>query len=168
MTQIKVTFDQGHDNLIDPSSEATDDQSFLRLVNLFQEEGFQIGESIEGKLTPISLFDSRVFVFAAPTGQLTGDEINFIWRFVQEGGGLLLLNNADAFQWQVYSLNTLAERAGCRFGFYAAHEPLALTDFEPHYISGSVDEVRVGEKGEQHCRGWQHGNALQQVHRTAR
>jgi hypothetical protein len=142
--KITIIFDQGHKNLLDLSSDTKDDQSFSKLVNLIREDvGFQISDPVEGGLVSIPHPSSRVLVFAAPTGQLTGDEIKHIWYFVQNGGGLLLLNNANAFRKQLFGLNTLAGKVGCRFGFHAAHEPLALRDFKPHYISGSVDVVQL-------------------------
>lgn len=149
-TKAKVVFDQGHGNLVNPLSEEMDEESFSKLLQLLRQEmDLEIDVLTEDELTPLSLVDCRVFVFAAPTGQLTGDEIDYIWRFVRDGGGLLLLNNAEAFQYQIFSMNTLAERAGCRFGFYAAHEPQILRDFAPHYVSSSVDLVKLKERDQE-------------------
>jgi len=149
-TKAKVVFDQGHGNLLNPLSEEMDEKSFSMLLQLLRQDmDLDVDVLTEDELTPLSLVHYRVFVFAAPTGQLTGDEIDYIWRFVRDGGGLLLLNNAEAFQYQVFSMNTLAERAGCRFGFYAAHEPQVLRDFAPHYASSSVDSVKVKERDQE-------------------
>jgi len=143
----KILFDEGHGNLTTPSPEAQEEQSFSKLVGLLGEEAnFEFGESITEEMAPVSLQGCQVFVLSAPTRKLTLDEINCIWWFVCDGGGLLLLNNAEAFQSQLFSLNELAGRAGCRFGFYAANQPEALTGFAPHYITGGVEAVQVKRK----------------------
>lgn len=142
--KAKIIFDEGHKNVTTLCSEADAERSFSKLVEILgSETSFELGESITGEITPVSLHGCQVFVLAAPTHRLTLDEINYIWWFVRDGGGLLLLNNAEAVRSQLFSLNELAGRAGCRFGYYAAHEPEVLTGFAPHYITGSVETGRV-------------------------
>ena len=96
--------------------------------------------SLEEQLPPGA---GKAFVLAAPTSSLSGDEIRIIWRFVKTGGGLLLLNNGKALEDQVFSLNALAARCGCRFGFHAANSPSILHRFAPHYISANLHELGI-------------------------
>lgn len=148
---IQVRFDQSHGNLLDTSSNAPSDQGFSALVQILREDpAFELLDaikdetSLEEQLPPGS---GKVFVLAAPTRPLSGDEIQIIWRFVKTGGGLLLLNNGKAWEEQVFSLNALAARCGCRFGFHAANSPSTLRCFAPHYISANLHQpgVTLGE-----------------------
>ena len=148
----QVWFDQSHGNLLDTSSNAASDLGFSALVQTLREDpAFEVPDaikdetSLEDQLLPGT---GKVFVLAAPTRSLSGDEIRIIWRFVKTGGGLLLLNNGKAGESQVFSLNTLAARCGCRFGFHAANSPSVLHRFAPHYVSANLHPlgVVIGEK----------------------
>lgn len=85
-------------------------------------------------LTEPLLGSVDVLVLAVPQTSFTGSEAAAVRKFVEEGGGLLLLG--DAFPPE--SLNSIAAAFGLRFlpGVIASHEP----EWDPQsYLAGNMD-----------------------------
>lgn len=147
-TEISVLFSQGHDEQLD----IEDTFQFVSLRQLLLEKlGYTIREQPEPEsLAAITSDNIRILVLGNPQGQFSPDELAAIKNFVKNGGGLLLLSNADTMlkQQQISHVNEVAEITGIQFQEYHNYPPTYLQMFTPHYISSNVKHVRIGRIAE--------------------
>jgi hypothetical protein len=138
----KVLFPQAHDELLCIGEDPEAPPEVLRLRQMLVDLGFE-PQPVDDRLTADHLEGSKVLVLGAPKVDLSDKEVEVIRHFVEAGGGLLLVSDAYTMGKSLDRLNKLAEMAGLQFHEYLNYHPTWLQLFFPHYITASVDRVRV-------------------------
>jgi hypothetical protein len=124
-------------------ADQEDSQSeYTQLYSLLDKLGFEVNYS--GKaLSPKQLEGINLLVMNAPREEVDIAEINVIREFVANGGGLLLVTNAENMFHPPDSLNKIAAISGVRLEEYHNYPPTYLQVFCPHYITANLNRVRV-------------------------
>ncbi|NYT01445.1 MAG: hypothetical protein GKC10_01635 [Methanosarcinales archaeon] len=84
------------------------------LASLLRDDGFEVSSISERPLTAEKLRGFDVLVAILSNDDYTSSEIEAIYNFVQEGGGLFLVPNAW-FGRESYSINGIAQRFGVSY-----------------------------------------------------
>jgi uncharacterized protein (TIGR03437 family) len=89
----RVLFDEAHGEMftLDPA-QATDPSRLLtNLANAMQTAFYNVTPFKTGPLSSASLANTDVLILPAPLALFTSDEMQAIWTFVKNGGGLIFL-----------------------------------------------------------------------------
>lgn len=114
--KIKILFSQGHKEQLVLTEDADDESLFSSLRQVLTGLGYAIG-STKG-LTYSQLADARILVVGVPQRDFKPKELDAIEQFVQAGGGLLLVSNAETMIAPPRDMNQkIAEMAGRRLEF---------------------------------------------------
>jgi len=140
--KARVLFAQAHGELVSLRGEPEAASLTLGLQRLITELELDL-TAVCGPLAAEHLEDSQVLVLGAPKTELNSIEVETILRFVQAGGGLLLVADSSTIISPVDSFNRLAGMVGLQFREYLNYPPTWLQVFSPHYITANVDRVRV-------------------------
>jgi hypothetical protein len=115
------------------------------------EDYFDVVRSLQ-PLRYDTLRDANVLILAAPQNSLTAEEIKDVVRFVNEGGGLLVLGDATLGE----RLNSLLVNFGMTYrqGTLASHTPLwdaqsfVVTNLnQTHFITKGIHELQANWSG---------------------
>lgn len=140
-SQSRILFSEAHGERLkanDPHAVLPCTQWAKELENL----GFQVASS-KAALTQEGLEQCDVLVLGSPTGQLSESEIDAVANFVCEGGGLLLINDAEAVRSQTQNLNELERASPCQFREYLNAFPATIEEFHPHYVTAGLASLSV-------------------------
>ncbi|MGB0384398.1 MAG: DUF4350 domain-containing protein [Ardenticatenaceae bacterium] len=152
--EIKLLFSQSHNEQLRIAEDAEDEAQFLLLRELLEGLEYVTNSTTEGEaLTSNQLAGYQILVMGAPKHnrdnpkrtELTSAEIEAVKQFVADGGGLLLISNAETMIDPPPSLNKLTAIANLKFNEYHNYPPTFLQVFLPHYITANVRRVRVGK-----------------------
>ncbi|MBP7892553.1 MAG: hypothetical protein KA063_03335 [Firmicutes bacterium] len=81
----------------------------------YMEDYYTVSRNLDSPITPELLATQDVLVLKTPTSAYSQEEIDAVFRFVRQGGGLLLVgDHTNVFGTSTY-LNPLAERFGLHF-----------------------------------------------------
>jgi hypothetical protein len=139
-----VLFSQGHEEQLILAKDAEDETLFPSLREVLARWGYVI-DSVE-TLTSDRLEGICILVVGAPRCDFKPEEIDVIEQFVRDGGGLLLVSNAEAMFDPPCNLNQrIAKIAGLQFQEYLNYPITYLQVFQPHYITANVKRVKVGK-----------------------
>lgn len=149
---IKVLFSQGHNEQLVINDDAQGSDQFSSLCQVLNGLGYVIEHTSE-ELTSNQLADVQILVVGAPKHNLKDPtrmdlkpkEIEMIKRFVSNGHSLLLLVNAETMINLPAGLRQIAAIAGLQFQEYLNYPLPALKVFWPHYITNSVENIKVGK-----------------------
>jgi hypothetical protein len=143
-----VLFDEAHGELLRSDAEPEKDKE-TDTRTLLDNELSALGMTIfvqREAWSEDSLSACQVLAIIAPTTPFSLQEIEAIEKFVRDGGGLLLMANAEALWRQPDdSFHLLAERFGLRFEHYYNFPPEEIRDFRPCFITSGVGQISSWE-----------------------
>lgn len=96
-------------------------------------------------LLPDKLVEASVVVLGAPFDDLQEEETTALTQFVEAGGGLLLMSNADIAYSPPEGFKQLLELAGVHIQEYLNYPPESLRVFRPHVVTANLTKIRVGK-----------------------
>ena len=140
-SQIHILFSQAHGERLRIDDPEADSPS-TRWAKELEDHGFQV-EHDQAALTKQALEKCAVLVLGSPVDQLSRSEIDAITGFVRGGGGLLLINDAQAVRSQAQNLSELGKVLLCQFREYLNAFPVAVNSFRPHYVTAGLDSLTV-------------------------
>lgn len=106
-----IGFDESHKDPKNFSIDDEDNNGFSKLADLLERKGFQLRQLTE----PLENLEVDIAVVAFPKNKIFTDEVDFLVRFVQSGGGLLLLAEWGGIFDNAKNLNILARKFGLAF-----------------------------------------------------
>jgi hypothetical protein len=142
--KTRVLFSQAHQEQLMLAENAEDKAQFSLLRQTLSDWGY-LPVSIDEPLTPDQLQDAQILVLGAPKGGLEEKEIRAIEQFIQSGGGILLIANAETMFGPLPGLNKIAAIAGLQFQKYHNYQPTFVQVFWPHSITANVRRIKVGD-----------------------
>ncbi len=102
----------------------------------YMEDYYTVSRNLHSQITPELLESCDVLVLKTPTSAYSQEEIDAVFRFVRQGGGLLLVgDHTNVFGTSTY-LNPLAERFGLHFNHDGTYD--LVTDRLSIYQERSV------------------------------
>ncbi len=102
----------------------------------YMEDYYTVSRNLHSPITPELLASCDVLVLKTPTSAYSQEEIDAVFRFVRQGGGLLLVgDHTNVFGTSTY-LNPLAERFGLHFNHDGTYD--LVTDGLSIYQDRSV------------------------------
>jgi len=140
-SQTRILFSEAHDERLridDPEA----DLLCTRWAEALEKHGFHVDHN-EAVLTEQELGKHDILVLGSPMEQLSQPEIDTIIRFVREGGGLLLINDAEAVRSQAQNLSELGKVLLCQFREYLNACPTDIETFRPHYVTAGLVSLTV-------------------------
>lgn len=148
---IKIFFSQSHNEQLSLEADENAAGRFSALKRILSDLGYMIAATSE-QLTAEQLSGVHVLVIGAPQfdrehpeqATVQNKEIDIVKTFLERGGGLLLLANAETMYYPPDGLNELAALGGVRFQEYHNYPITYLQVFYPHYVTGNVQRVKVG------------------------
>jgi len=142
--KVKILFSQAHKEQLNIAEDSDGESQFSSLHQVLTNLGYTI--DCTEVLTSNQLVDAQILVVGAPRDDYKPEEIEVIKQFVQAGGGLLLVSNADTMIDPPLGLNRkIAEIAGLQFQEYLNYPITFLQVFWPHYITANVRRIKVGK-----------------------
>jgi hypothetical protein len=118
----------------------TDDSSLLHFLTGL---GYTIDTTADSP-TSKQLNDFQILVIVVSQNDLIPTSVEAIKDFVEEGRGLLVINNLDTSIKPLPNLNKLLAITGLKFQQYLNYSPTSLKVFQPHYITNNINKLRIG------------------------
>jgi len=140
--QVRILFSEAHgERLRVDNPEAR--LSCTRWVEALKSKpGFGVDPGKEA-LTQQVLSRYAILVLGAPMGRLSQAEVDAITDLVRRGGGLLLINDAEAVRSPDQNLNGLGRVLPCQFREYLNAFPTSVDEFRPHYVTAGLTLLTV-------------------------
>ncbi len=106
-----IGFDEAHKDPKNFSIDDEDNNGFSKLADLLERKGHKLRQLTE----PLENLEVDIAVVAFPKNKIFTDEVDFLVRFVQSGGGLLMLAEWGGIFDNAKNLNILARKFGITF-----------------------------------------------------
>lgn len=140
-SQFRLLLSEAHGERLRPDGPEAE-LPCARWAEALEKKGFHVDHN-EAVLTEQELEKYDVLVLGSPVEQLGQSEIATITGFVRRGGGLLLVNDAEAVRSQAQNLSGLEKMVLCQFREYLNAFPTAVETFRPHYVTAGLDSLTV-------------------------
>jgi hypothetical protein len=134
--QISILFSEAHDERL-KVDQSEDGLTCTHWIDALKEHGFRVDHN-RAVLTELELEQYVILVLGSPQKQLSQSEIDAITSYVDHGGGLLLINDAQAVRSPKQNLNELAKGMLCQFREYLNAFPTSVELFLPHYVTAGL------------------------------
>jgi len=106
-----IGFDESHKDPKNFSIDDEDNNGFSKLADLLERKGHKLRQFNE----PLKDLEVDIAVVAFPKEKIFTDEVDFLVRFVQSGGGLLMMAEWGGIFDNAKNLNKLARKFGLTF-----------------------------------------------------
>jgi len=134
----RIAFDEAHKEV----HRISDDYKSFR--DFLEQSGFEVRSITEGPLTLTKLRAYSVIVLPLPRKSLSREEINSIVKFVEGGGGLLIIGDCGGDQFWGGNINNLSSIFGLTFNpdiLRTSEEPVIINRFKQHPITVDVTKI---------------------------
>ncbi|MFX1598763.1 MAG: hypothetical protein ACFFC5_06835 [Promethearchaeota archaeon] len=144
-TPIRIAFDETH------NEGGKLQTTYLKLRRKLEEEGFSCSSIIDFPIVLKKLQDFSILVIAGPDlSKFRQNEVQDIIKFVDMGGGLLIMSDAGGDRGHMTNLNNISSTFGIRFNNNQVTDsrhnlgidtvPI-ITDFKKHEIVKEIGKV---------------------------
>ena len=142
MTIQKIAFSKNHNELLTLNTEAENSTGLFSLLRSTYDV-----VTVENLSNYEELKNSKILVIGAPSRRdLEAIETASIKKFVETGGGLLLVSNSQSIRNPLSQFEQLIdELLGLEITEFLNSSPEVLESFSPHNLTANVGRVRVGE-----------------------
>lgn len=115
----RILFDVAHGETMDITSD-----DYLDFKEFLKENNYEIWQLSQRPLTYELIQDYAILFIGAPKqNKFDEEEIVEIFKYLREGGAMVVVSNAGGDQYNATNLNTIADKLGFQFnGDFLAHE----------------------------------------------
>jgi len=146
LTELNIGFDYSHQNKL-----TIEDPGFNDFIEYLFNSDLKLGK-IEAGLTYEKLSDYNVFIIGVPAtnSHINSEEIEYLTKYVKDGGSLLIVSDKGGDIENNYNLNELTENFGIKFNpdqlfdnenFSKDISRPIIMDFRKHFITRDITKI---------------------------
>jgi len=145
-TEFNIGFDYSHQNKLN-----IEDPGFNDFIEYLFNSDLKLGK-IEAGITYEKLADYNVFIIGVPIADshISSEEIEYLTKYVKDGGSLLVINNKGGELGNKNNLNDLTVNFGIKFNpdhlfdnknFSKDISRPIIRDFKTHFITRDIETI---------------------------